>query len=68
MIKDNSKSQYPWHYHGVVFFHLAEPREGEIKANDDVSQSKFFSIDEIKNLDIAESVEWVLKDAGFWTN
>ena len=53
-------------YHSVVFYYLATPKHLDIEAQDDVSKAKFFSIDEIKKLKIAESVEWVLKDAGFW--
>lgn len=58
----------PGNYHSVTFFHLANPKssEGDIEANDDVSDAKFFTLEEIKNLKIAESVEWALRQAGFW--
>ncbi len=56
----------PGNYHSVVFYYLAKPKHLDIKADDDVSKAKFFTIDEIKKLKIAESVELVLKDAGFW--
>ena len=56
----------PGNYHSIVFFHLAKPKHINIEAKEDVSSAKFFSIEEIKNLKIAESVEWVLKEAGFW--
>jgi len=56
----------PGNYHSIVFFHLAEPKHMNIEAKDDVSSAKFFTIDEIKKLKIAESVEWALKEAGFW--
>jgi 8-oxo-dGTP diphosphatase len=56
----------PGNYHSVVFYYLAKPKHLNIEANDDVSKANFFSIDEIKKMKIAESVEWVLKDAGFW--
>tara|TARA_Y100000031_G_C8049861_1_gene305648 strand:- start:191 stop:589 length:399 start_codon:yes stop_codon:yes gene_type:complete len=56
----------PGNYHSVVFFHLAKPKHLNIQASDDLSQAKFFSLEEIKNLKIAESVEHVLREAGYW--
>lgn len=56
----------PGNYHSVVFYHLAKPKHTNIEAKGDISQARFFSIEEIKKLKIAESVEWVLKKAGFW--
>ncbi len=56
----------PGNYHSVVFYYLAKPKNIDIKVNDDISQAKFFTIEEIKKLKIAESVELVLKDAGYW--
>lgn len=56
----------PGNYHRMVFFHLARPKHTNIVASDDVSNAGFFSIEEIKSMKIAESVEWVLKKAGFW--
>ena len=56
----------PGNYHSIVFYYLARPKHTDIKAKDDVSMVKFFDIEEIKKLKIAESVEMVLKDAGFW--
>ncbi|MFH1500359.1 MAG: NUDIX domain-containing protein [archaeon] len=56
----------PGNYHGIVFFHLAEPKHDNIIVKEDISDAKFFSIEEIKSLKIAESVEWALKEAGFW--
>jgi len=53
-------------YHRIVFYHLAEPVGGEAKASDDLSEIGFFTIDEIKNMDTVSSVEWVLRNAGFW--
>ena len=57
----------PGNYHSIVFFHLATPKHMDVKANEDVSAAKFFSIEEIKELKIAESVEWALKEAGLWS-
>jgi 8-oxo-dGTP diphosphatase len=56
----------PGDYHSIVFFHLAKPKHLDIKAQEDVSAAKFFTMEEIKKLKIAESVEWALKEAGFW--
>ena len=56
----------PGSYHSIVFFYLATPKHTKIEAREDVSKARFFSLDEIKKLKIAESVEWVLKEAGFW--
>ena len=56
----------PGNYHSVVFYHLAKPKHTNIKAKGDISQAKFFTIEEIKKLKIAESVELVLKEAGYW--
>ena len=56
----------PGKYHSVIFFHLARPKHTNIEAKKDVSQAKFFSIEEIKKLKIVKSVEWALKEAGFW--
>lgn len=58
----------PGNYHRVVFYHLAKPIHMEIVPSGDISEARFFSIEEIKSLDTAESVEWVLKQAGFWRN
>ena len=57
----------PGDYHSIVFFHSAKPTSFDIKISDDVSEAKFFTIEEIKKLDIAESVEQVLREAGYWT-
>jgi 8-oxo-dGTP diphosphatase len=56
----------PGSYHSITFFHIAKPNHTNIEAKGDVSAAKFFTIEEIKKLKIAESVEWALKEAGFW--
>ena len=58
----------PGNYHTVVFFHLARLRDqkAELKPGDDLSKAGFFSIEEIKKMKAAESVKWVLQQAGFW--
>ncbi len=56
----------PGNYHSIVFYTLAKPKHLAVEAHEDVSDAKFFTIDEIKQLKYAESVEWVLREAGFW--
>lgn len=56
----------PGKYHSVVFFHLAKPKHTNIRARGDISKAGFFSLQEIKKLKTAESVEMVLREAGFW--
>jgi 8-oxo-dGTP diphosphatase len=56
----------PGNYHRVVFYHLGKPKHTNIKASDDLSRAGFFSIEEIKKMKTAKSVEWVLRKAGFW--
>ena len=53
-------------YHAIVFFYLAKPKHLKLEAREDLSEAKFFSIEEIKKLDKVESVEWALKEAGLW--
>jgi ADP-ribose pyrophosphatase YjhB (NUDIX family) len=53
-------------YHRIVFFHLAESKNDEIKVSDDLSEAGFFTIDEIKKMDTVESVEFILREAGLW--
>lgn len=56
----------PGDYHALVFFYLAKPSSHEIEAKDDVSNARYFTIEEIKELKIAESVQMVLEDLGVW--
>jgi 8-oxo-dGTP diphosphatase len=58
----------PADYHRLIFFHLAKPKNLDIIPKEDISEAKFFSIDEIKTLKKVESVEWALKKAGFWAD
>jgi ADP-ribose pyrophosphatase YjhB (NUDIX family) len=61
----------PGKYHSLVFFYLAKPKHTDIKTavqpEEDISSAKFFTIDELKKLKLAESAEWALKEAGFWS-
>ena len=54
-------------YHGVVFFHVAEPLNPEqLQPSADLSEAGFFTIGEIKTMDCVSSVQEVLKNAGLW--
>ena len=56
----------PADYHSIVFFFKAKPRHTNIKVSDDLSEAGFFTIEEIKKMNIVFSVEPVLKEAGIW--
>ena len=56
----------PGKYHSIVFFHLAKPLHNAIKAEGDVSDARYFTLEEIKRLKIVQSVEDCLRKAGFW--
>ncbi len=53
-------------YHSIVFFYQGKAKHFDIKAQEDLADVKFFTIDEIKNLTIVGSVKWCLKEAGYW--
>lgn len=49
-------------YHTIVFFYLAEPIGGSLVLEDDqILDGNFFSPEEIKNLLLVDSAQWVLK-------
>ena len=56
----------PGNYHAIVFFHLAKSNDPTIKASDDLSEAKFFTLNEIKELNTVKSVKDALVDAGLW--
>jgi 8-oxo-dGTP diphosphatase len=51
----------PGRYHSVVFFYLARPLHEDIKASDDVSKARFFTLEDIEGLNVIESAKWVFK-------
>lgn len=53
-------------YHRIVFFHLGKSKHLNIRVCDDLSDAKFFTIEEIKKLNTVKSVEWCLRQAGIW--
>ncbi len=53
-------------YHSIVFFYSAKPKHLDLKLDGESSQARFLSIEEIKKLKIAKSVEWVLREMGIW--
>lgn len=56
----------PENYHTITFYHLARPKDTEIKVSDDLSKAGFFPIEEIKKMKTADTVEIILKEAGLW--
>lgn len=56
----------PGDYHSIIFFYLASQKSKNIQAKEDVSQAKFFSVEEIRQMKIAESVQMVLEELGLW--
>ena len=56
----------PGDYHTIVFFHTARPLHTDIKVSDDISDAKFFTLEEIRNLPKVESVENALRKAKLW--
>jgi len=53
--------------HRIVFYHLATPKHTDIIAREDISEARFFTMDEIKQLPkLAESARWVFKQIGVW--
>jgi|SRR3989344_4019582 len=56
----------PEDYHRVIFFHLGKPKHLNFKASDDLSEIGFFSMDEIKKMNLVSSAEWLFKELGYW--
>ena len=54
----------PGEYHSIVFFFLAKPTSFDLVAREDLSEAKFFSLEEIKKLNKVESIDIALKKAG----
>lgn len=49
-------------YHTVIFFYLAKPLHREIKLGGRVLDARFFSKDEIKNLELVSSAKWLFEE------
>jgi 8-oxo-dGTP diphosphatase len=49
-------------YHTVIFFFLAEPLNDKIIKTDKILDLKYFTKEEIENLNLVESAKWVLED------
>jgi 8-oxo-dGTP diphosphatase len=54
-------------YHSVVFFYKAKPLHSNIWASDDLSEIKYLTIEEIKQLTTAPSVQQVFEELGLWS-
>ncbi|MFA5763558.1 MAG: NUDIX hydrolase [archaeon] len=55
----------PADYHSIVFFFKAKPKHTNIVVSDDLSEAGFFTIEEIKKMNIVFSVIPALKEAGY---
>jgi len=49
-------------YHTVIFFFLGKPLSDNIKIDNDLKDAKYFSIEEIKKLNLVDSARWLLKE------
>jgi 8-oxo-dGTP diphosphatase len=48
--------------HRIIIYSIAKKARGKIKPSSDISEAKFFSKDELTNLDITPIVREILKD------
>jgi len=58
--KESIHTQF--NYHTVIFFFLGKPLTKEIKISSDLKDAKYFSVEEIKNLDLVDSARWLFKE------
>jgi 8-oxo-dGTP diphosphatase len=49
-------------YHTVIFFFLAEPLNDKIIKTDKILDVKYFTKEEIENLNLVDSARWILED------
>ncbi|NIM46975.1 MAG: NUDIX domain-containing protein [Candidatus Aenigmarchaeota archaeon] len=49
-------------YHTVIFFFIGESSNDKIIKSDKILDAKYFSKEEIKNLKLVQSAEWILED------
>jgi 8-oxo-dGTP diphosphatase len=49
-------------YHTIIFFFIAEPMNHDIKTIEKILDAKYFSPDEMKELNLVDSAEWALKE------
>lgn len=50
----------PHEYHSIIFYHHGKVINGNLCPNDDASEAGFFTLDEIKKMDVVESVYFVM--------
>jgi ADP-ribose pyrophosphatase YjhB (NUDIX family) len=54
---------YPkYDYHTVIFFFIAEPLNDKILKGGKILDVKYFTNEEIKNLNLVDSAKWALKE------
>jgi ADP-ribose pyrophosphatase YjhB (NUDIX family) len=49
-------------YHTVIFFFSGKPLTNNIKTDSKLKEAKYFSIEEIKNLNLVDSARWLLEE------
>lgn len=54
----------PHEYHSIIFFHTGKVTGGNLSPSDDASEAGFFTLDEIKKLDVIESLPYVFDRLG----
>jgi len=54
---------YPkYDYHTIIFFFIAEPLNNNLSKSDKILDTKYFTIEEINNLNLVDSAKWAIKD------
>ncbi len=51
-----------YNYHTVIFFFVGEPLNHKMKKSNKILDAKYFSLEEIKNLKLVKSAEWILEE------
>lgn len=51
-----------YNYHTVIFFFLLKPLSDAFKLEEKIIKAEFFTLDEIKNLDLVESARWLFEE------
>lgn len=51
-----------FNYHTVIFFFLGRPLSNDINLSTDLKDAKYFSVNEIKNLNLVDSAKWLFKE------
>ncbi len=49
-------------YHTVIFFFMAEPLNEEIKSIEEILDAGYFTVEEVKKLNLVSSAKWVMEE------